>query len=352
MVLDANGNATQIYGAALTYSPDNRLTGVTGIADYGYNGIGERVRKTVGGTTTLYLYGPGGRLMAELDATGQVEKVYVYFAGEPLAVVDYVGNPAGTLYYIHNDHLRTPQALTDEAGVLVWRAVYTPFGWAAVDEDPDLNSIPVSFNPRFPGQYYDAETGFHYNYHRYYDPFTGRYITSDPIGLTGGLNTYAYAGSNPLTFVDPWGLKEAASSQIQRAEQARRRVQQLRNASKAAKIGRALAKAAPAMGTAAASDGPLPIGDVIAILIGAGFVIGELTDEEDCSEKDCWKAKPHELAEKGIKGRGAEHAFKEGVLGTNQNLSHWDICKCKDGSFVLRQAGQCGRSGPTIPADF
>lgn len=61
-------------------------------------------------------------------------------------------------------------------------------------------------NPRFAGQYFDAETGLHYNYHRYYDPKTGRYLTPDPISLAGGINLYAYAYANPINLIDSFGL--------------------------------------------------------------------------------------------------------------------------------------------------
>ena len=84
-------------------------------------------------------------------------------------------NPAGELYYINNDHLGTLQGLISEVGVIVWSASYAPFGLAQVDEDPDLNGIPVMFNLRFPGQYFDSESGFHYNYFRVYDPAARRW---------------------------------------------------------------------------------------------------------------------------------------------------------------------------------
>ena len=96
------------------------------------------------------------------------------------------------VYFVHNDPLKTPQVITDEAQNIVWQANYEPFGKARVTTELIENNI------RFPGQYYDSETGLHYNYQRYYDPSLGRYITSDPIGLAGGMNTYAYVGGNPI----------------------------------------------------------------------------------------------------------------------------------------------------------
>ncbi|RPH97280.1 MAG: hypothetical protein EHM68_08900 [Lysobacterales bacterium] len=116
--------------------------------------------------------------------------------------------PAGSsdIRFIHGDHLGTPQRVTDEAGQVVWSASYLPFGEATVDEDPDGDGIAYELNPRFPGQYYDAESGLHYNYFRDYDPAIGRYLESDPLGLGGGLNPYAYAKGNPLRHSDAFGL--------------------------------------------------------------------------------------------------------------------------------------------------
>ena len=105
------------------------------------------------------------------------------------------------LYYIHPDHLGTPQALTDQSQNIVWNANYKPFGEAQV------NVASIASNLRFPGQYYDDETGLHQNYFRDYDPGLGRYIQSDPIGLSGGVNTYAYANLNSLINTDPLGLE-------------------------------------------------------------------------------------------------------------------------------------------------
>ena len=105
------------------------------------------------------------------------------------------------LFYVHADHLGTPQKMTDGNQVLVWDAVFKPFG--------EAHSITgtASNHQRFPGQYADAETGFNYNYFRDYDPRIGRYVESDPIGLFGeDENLYRYVRNDPVNFIDPSGL--------------------------------------------------------------------------------------------------------------------------------------------------
>jgi RHS repeat-associated protein len=125
---------------------------------------------------------------------------------------------AGNVYYIHSDHLDTPREITNEQNQTVWKnpPLTEPFGMTPVDEDPDGDGQVFTFNLRFPGQYYDQETGVHYNYFRdNYLPDFGRYGQSDPIGLEGGINTYAYVGGNPLIAIDPLGLMEICKRLIE-----------------------------------------------------------------------------------------------------------------------------------------
>ena len=102
--------------------------------------------------------------------------------------------------YYHNDHLGTPQKLIGAAGGTLWSSTYSAFGLAQID-------VGATVNPRrFSGQHYDSETGLHYNYARYYEPASGRYITSDPVGLAGGLNRFTYVLNDPVNVTDPIGL--------------------------------------------------------------------------------------------------------------------------------------------------
>ena len=137
---------------------------------------------------------------------GQNHRVEVAGALEGETVADAIrfvsaGTSAPGIHYVHADHLGSPQKMTDANQALVWDAVYTPFG--------QVHSITgtATNNQRFPGQYADTETGFNYNYFRDYDPTTGRYVQSDPIGLLGGYNRYAYVFGNPVSRFDFYGLE-------------------------------------------------------------------------------------------------------------------------------------------------
>jgi len=131
----------------------------------------------------------------------------------PVATLQF-GTSALKTYYVHTDHLNTPRRITNRnTNVIVWRWDSDPFGNGAAVQNPQ-GSVTVTYNLRFPGQYYDSESGLNYNYSRYYDPAAGRYVESDPIGLRAGVNTYAYANGNPIIYTDPLGLYCLSDAQI------------------------------------------------------------------------------------------------------------------------------------------
>jgi RHS repeat-associated protein len=111
------------------------------------------------------------------------------------------------MYYVHTNHRNQPHLATDEDGQVVWRGVSTPFGSTSIDNGQGGPS-GLCLNLRLPGQYFDAETGFHHNYHRDYSPDLGRYLQADPIGLNGGMNLYGYCDGDPVNREDRWGLFE------------------------------------------------------------------------------------------------------------------------------------------------
>ncbi|EJL00643.1 Rhs family protein [Pseudomonas chlororaphis subsp. aureofaciens 30-84] len=184
----------------------HRLIGVSlpggSTATYKYDAFGRRIAKTVDGRTTEFLW-QGERLIAESGENRYRSYIYEPDTFRPLAMLDGKGPQKAEPFYYQLDHIGTPQELTAFSGEIIWSANYRAYG--------NLASLDVSEidNPlRFQGQYFDAETGLHYNRHRYYNPGTGRFLTPDPIKLAGGLNNYQYV-PNPTGWVDPLGLHKA-----------------------------------------------------------------------------------------------------------------------------------------------
>ncbi|MCP4986708.1 MAG: hypothetical protein GY928_11825 [Colwellia sp.] len=212
---DANGNLTlrSRENSQLTfiYDGQNRLVQVENesaqiIARYQYDPFDRRLSKTVAGITTYYLYSNEG-LIAEYNAQGEVLTRYGYrpdttWGTDPVFIETASAlNPNTKRYfYYHNDQLGTPYKITDNTGYVVWQTQFDSFGNALLADNNQISN-----NLRFPGQYFDAETGLHYNWRRYYDPELGRYITADPIDLAGGANLYTYVDGDPINRIDPNG---------------------------------------------------------------------------------------------------------------------------------------------------
>jgi RHS repeat-associated protein len=205
---DTAGNTLSYGGATFTYNNRGRMASATNggvTATYTYNALGQRISRTAAGLTTLYVYDEAGHLAGEYTSAGALIQETVWLGDTPVATLRPNGSGGVVVYYVHADHLNTPRLVTDTSNNIRWRWDSDPFGTTQPDENPGSLGV-FTYNLRFPGQQFDSVTGLNYNYFRDYDPAIGRYVESDPIGLSGGTATYLYAGANPGAWFDVNGL--------------------------------------------------------------------------------------------------------------------------------------------------
>jgi RHS repeat-associated protein len=192
------------------YNAQNQLVevNVAGVVTrYAYDALGRRISKTSESGNTCF-YWNGDVLLGEVNEGANNTKpsrTYLFepFSFKPLALIQN-----NEVFHYHTDHIGTPREITNARAQVVWSASFKTYGALALAH---VNEVD---NPlRFQGQYFDCETRLHYNRHRYYDPECGQFTTQDPIGLLGGMNAYQYA-PNPMTWVDPWGLKGEEKTEV------------------------------------------------------------------------------------------------------------------------------------------
>ena len=218
---DATGNPLSDGATTFAWNAAGKLSTTVKSAKthtYKYNALDQRISKN--GPLSykfFFFYDSAGQLIGEYRDNAStatptddwlVRQETIWLEDIPVAIIR---KPTATgpiqVYYIHADHLNTPRVIVNQSNTPVWRWENThAFGANLPDENPDGNSQLFEYHPRFPGQYFDKETNLHYNYFRYYEPETGRYISPDPIGLAGGVNVYGYVEGNPVTSFDSNGL--------------------------------------------------------------------------------------------------------------------------------------------------
>ena len=206
---DTAGNTSSYTGEVFTFNQRGRMSVATasgGATNYVYNAVGQLIEKSGNGGTTLLVYDEAGHLLGEYSSTGALVQETIWMDDIPVATLRPDGSSI-TIYYVHADHLGSPRKVTRPSdNGLMWRWDPDTFGSVAPNTNP-AGLGTFNYNLRFPGQYFLSESGLHYNYFRTFDPQMGRYIESDPIGLSAGVNTYAYANDSPLYWSDRLGLK-------------------------------------------------------------------------------------------------------------------------------------------------
>ncbi len=171
---------------------------------YQYDLSHNRTNLTIGANNYAYGIDTANPLTVTLSGQGNG----IVMADAIRIVPDTATQTQNNTYFVHTDHLDTPRLITSYSNQKRW--TWYPenseaFGANLPNENPATLGV-FTYNLRFPGQLYDPQSQLSYNYYRDYNPRTGRYIESDPIGLAGGINTYGYVEGNPLSYVDPRGL--------------------------------------------------------------------------------------------------------------------------------------------------
>jgi len=214
---DANGNTTQIGATSFIYNDLGRRSevkqGGVSKALYAYNAKGEQVARTAGTNTRYQVYDESGSWLGEYDDAGKPTQQIIWLDDLPVGLL---AEAAGSqqIYYMQPDHLGTPRVIIEpvrNVAVWNWDLKGEAFGNSSPNEDPDQDGSAFVLDMRFPGQRFDAASGLSYNYFRDYDAGVGRYAQSDPIGLLGGVSTFAYASSQPLKWTDTRGLAKDKS---------------------------------------------------------------------------------------------------------------------------------------------
>ena len=213
---DAAGCVTQrVTGArslGLEWDAQYRLKAVrengAAVETYGYDALGRRAWTASGSVTNYYAY-DGAQVIADLDANGQVIRSYIHAPGIDRLLAIVVHGTVPTKYACLTDHLGTVHALADETGNIVESYEYDAWGNVLTVRDGAGNPLTESALGNrflFQGREYSWSTGL-YNFRaRWYDPETGRWLSNDPIGISGGLNQYVFCANNPVMFDDPFGL--------------------------------------------------------------------------------------------------------------------------------------------------
>lgn len=206
----ARGVVVSDTNFSLSYNERGLLKSVvtpSGTYAYDYDYEGQRATKTrPDGTRQHFHYDPSGRLVAEHIGSAWTTE-YVWLGDRPLALVLPAAPGAPErIYQIHVDPTEAPVRMTDAAGASVWSWQRSPFAVEAA-------SGSVTLNLRLPGQYFDAETGYHYNRARYYDPRTGRYLQPDPEKIEGAaISAFTYANGDPVNLIDPTGYNDSSDN--------------------------------------------------------------------------------------------------------------------------------------------